>query len=100
MNAREWMIDKIARGGYRLFRFLIPLLPDKVHAFNFRLIERLLYAITGDLAVKNAVGEVAGLFEAGPCNTDTIKKLMKPDESDLIASAIKCLTGKSPLGAP
>jgi hypothetical protein len=99
MSFRERLIDVAARAGLALLRAMILHLPDKALGRMFRVVERLVYASTGDRELTGPVAEIADVFETGPPFTATLRKMFKDPEPEIAASAVKCLTRKSPYGA-
>lgn len=96
---KEHAIGILAGAVIRLIMFLVPRVSDKAIGRFMRRVERLVYIITGDKSVADAVAEVADIFETGPPFTTTVRKIVDGVEPEIIVSAVKKLTRPSPYGA-
>ena len=99
MGARDKLIGVAAKAGFYVVRWMALHLPDRVMGRVLRLVERVVYAVTASRELAQPVAEVADIFESGPPLTDTVRKLMRGAEVEVIESALKCLARPSPYGA-
>jgi len=99
MKTGDRVLRAVTIACFKVLRTMVLHLSDRSLGRLFRFLERLAYAITADKGVKNAVGEVADIFESGPPFTTTVRRMFQQGQAELVASSLRCLRRPSAYGA-
>jgi hypothetical protein len=100
MKVRDWLAAAVGRTVVAAVRLLILHLPDWLLALKLRALAWLIFLFTGSRAATGPVTEMAEVFACGPPFTDTVRKLLRGAEPEVVSSSAKCLSRPSPYGAP
>jgi len=100
MKARDWLAAAVGRTVVATVRLLVLRLPDWLLAALTRALAWEVFLVTGSKAMSGPVTEMAEVFASGPPFTDTVRKLLRGAEPEVVSSSAKCLSRPSPYGAP
>ena len=100
MTVSDRAVSVGARAVVWGLRLAVLHLPTWLLAFKFRALAWLVWVATGSREAAQPLSELAEIFASGPPFTVTLKKMFREMEPEFIASAARCLTRRSPYGAP
>ena len=100
MTMQDRVVGMGARSAVWGLRLAVLYLPRWLLALKFRALGWLVWALTGSREAQKPLLELAEIFSLGPPYTVTLDKMFRDMEPEFIVSAARCLSRRSPYGAP
>jgi len=73
----EFMADLVAKLAFRFARYWVLNRSDRYIARSLKVARRIVYAVSGDETVSNAIREMSEVFEEGGWSTDLVRRILR-----------------------
>jgi len=73
----EFLAARVARMAFRLVRYWILNRSDQAIAQGLKVLRRLVYAVSGDEFLRDALGEGVQIFEESGWGTETVREMLR-----------------------
>jgi len=90
----EFLAAFLARTSFRLVRYWVLNRSDQAMARRLKMVRRLVYAVSGDEFLRDALGEAVRIFEEGGWATETIREMLREADREYAVAVLKSVFRK------
>lgn len=90
----EFLADLVAKLVFRFARYWVLNRSDKYIARSMRLARRVVFAVTGDELVSNAIREMSEIFEEGGWSTELVRRIVREATPEYAVTILRSILRK------
>ena len=87
----EFLADLVAKLAFRFARYWVLNRSDKYIARSLKLVRRIVYTVSGDELVSNAIREMSEIFEEGGWGTELVRRMVREETPEYAVAILRSL---------